>query len=243
MSIQKDECWGLIPARGGSKSIPLKNIAPFAGRPLIDYNIFAAKHSKVISRIICSTDSDQIAAQCQEHKVDIHQRPEELGTDNAAVIDVIIHTLSDIEENEGVIPEFVALLQPTSPFLLPIHIDDCVSVLRKNPDAGSAQTVITCLHNHHALNQRLVIEGEVTFRFAEERAIAYNKQSKPKHWLFGNLVVFRVEHARSQKAVFAIPSLSVQVDYYYGFDADGPEDFRLGEVLYEKEFVKLPHMN
>lgn len=242
MTIRKNECWGLIPARGGSKSIPLKNIAEFAGVALIDYNIRAAAQSVSLSRTICTTDSDEIAAHCRKCGIDVHPRPDNLGADDTAVIDVILYTLDEIEAREGSVPEFVALLQPTSPFLRTHHIDNCVAELRDNPAAGSAQTVITPPHNSHAYNQRQIIDGEVTFRFAEERAKAYNKQTKPEFWLFGNLVVFRVDYCRAQKAVFATPSRAVPIEQYYGFDADGPEDFQLGELLIKNNFVELPHM-
>jgi CMP-N,N'-diacetyllegionaminic acid synthase len=235
-------CWGLIPARGGSKTIPLKNVAPFGGRPLIDYGVAAAKAARSVSRIVCSTDSTEIAARCRALGVEVSQRLASLSADDTPVQAVIAHFAEQAVAREGAIAEFVALLQPTSPFLLPEHIDACVAALVARPDAGSSQTVVECPHNHHAVNQRVIEDGYVAFRFPEERRAAYNKQRKKTHYLFGNLVVFRVDACLGQQSPFAQPSLPVIVDKVYGFDADGPADFRLGSLMIEKGLVSLPHM-
>lgn len=240
LSVQPGVVWGVLPARGGSKSVPMKNLALLAGRPLIDYNILAARASRCIARLICSTDSDAIAAYCEGKNVEVHRRPERLAGDDAPVYDAIQHLIEDLNEREGSIAEFVALLQPTSPFTLPMHIEQCVDALRRSPDAGSAQTIIPCPHNHHALNQRVVRDGVVSFRFAEERKIAYNKQRKPEHYVFGNLVIVRAVCALKQKTLFASPSLPILVPSAYGFDVDGPDDFRLGMLLVDHQLVDLP---
>ncbi|GKT37469.1 acylneuraminate cytidylyltransferase family protein, partial [Aduncisulcus paluster] len=84
---------------------------------------------------------------------------------------------------------WLALLQPTSPFLLPAQIDACSEALRDNPEANSAQTVAEIPHNYHAFNQRVIKDGAVDFNFTEERKFCYNKQSKPHFYSFGNLVI------------------------------------------------------
>ena len=242
MRIVKGETWGLIPARGGSKSIPLKNLAAFAGRPLIDHVVLAAQASGRASRLICSTDSPEIKARCRELGVEPHDRPAELGQDETPVIDVIAHLLRDLAARDGAVAEFIALLQPTSPFLLPAHIDAAVDALVADREAGSAQTVVPCPHNHHAVNQRIIADGHVAFRFADDRAQAYNKQRKAPHFLFGNLLVFRAEAALAQHAPFATPSLPVEIPFHYGFDLDGPDDIRFGEALLAAGLVALPHL-
>lgn len=235
-------CWGVIPARGGSKTIPLKNLAPLAGRPLIDYSVLAAEACSAVSRLICSTDSDRIADHCRSLGVEVHQRPARLGADSTPVFDVIAHLLNDIAAREDAVAEFVALLQPTSPFLLPEHIEACVRTLIDDRQAESAQTVVPCPHSQHAINQRVVVDGQVAFRFSEERRRAPNKQSKQPHWLFGNLVVFRSTSALEQGSVFAEPSLAVPISRPYDLDADEPQDFELAELMVAHGFVDLPHL-
>lgn len=242
MKIQPGVCWGFVPARGGSQSVPLKNVAELGGRPLLDYCVFAAQESTLVKRIICSTDSDQIANRCRELEVEVCERPEQLSGDTVPVADVIVEFLESMNKREGSVAECIALLQPTSPFILPDHVDACVGRILEDPSAGSAQTVIPCPHNHHAYNQRVVDAGHVTWRYAEERRLAYNKQSKPRHYLFGNLVVFRSEAIFESGAVFAEPSLAIEVPEVYGFDCDGPDDFKLGDLMLQSGFVSLPHV-
>jgi len=232
--------WGLIPARGGSKSIPLKNLVLFGGRPLLDYQVLAARGSGRIERVICSTDSAKIAVHCGTLGIDVHDRPRELSGDNVAVLSVITHLLKDIDAREGGVAELIALLQPTSPFLLPDHIAKCVDALLNHPEAASAQTVIPCPHAHHAVNQRIIEDGIVAFRYPDERARAFNKQQKRQHYLFGNLVVFRSAAVFAQESLFPVPSLPVEIAPPYGFDLDVQWDITMGELMLDAGVVRLP---
>ena len=242
MNLISGAVWGFIPARGGSKSIPLKNVARFGGRPLLDYVLLAARAWGGFSRVFCSTDSPEIAARARHGGVEVHPRPAGLAGDDTPVYEVVTHFLQDLQDKEGRVAELIALLQPTSPFLLAEHIDSCVKALLADSAAGSAQTVVPCPHNAHAYNQRLVADGKVRFRFPEERRQGYNKQTKPPHYLFGNLLVFRSAAALAQGALFAEPSLAVPISRPYDFDADGPEDFCLGDLILAHGLVNLPHL-
>ncbi|RJR32887.1 MAG: acylneuraminate cytidylyltransferase family protein [Deltaproteobacteria bacterium] len=242
MHIITAAAWGFIPARGGSKSIPLKNLAFFGGRPLLDYGLLAAKAWSGFARLFCSTDSPEIAARARLLGAEVHHRPADLAGDDTPIYEVVAHFLHDLEEEEGQVAEIIALLQPTSPFLLPEHIEGCVGGLRANLAAGSAQTVVPCPHNAHAYNQRVVEDGKVRFRFPEERRLAYNKQTKPKHYLFGNLLAFRSEAILAQGTLFAEPSLAVPISRPYDFDADDAADFLLGGLILAQGLVRLPHL-
>ncbi|MBT3533334.1 MAG: acylneuraminate cytidylyltransferase family protein [Rhodospirillaceae bacterium] len=239
MNIIPGAVWGLIPARGGSKSIPLKNLTPFVGRPLIDFQILAARSSGIFGRLLCSTDHQAITARCETLGVEVHPRPGHLGADDTPVMDVIADLLEDIHEREGAVAECIALLQPTSPFLLTEHIRWSVNALLADAGAGSAQTVVPCPHNHHAVNQRVIEDGVVDFRFAEQRAAAFNKQKKEKHYLFGNFLVFRAEAALAQKTPFANPSIPIEIPFAHGFDLDAPDDVKLGQALLAAGLVEL----
>jgi len=243
MNVKSGECWGFVPARGGSKSIPLKNISPFAGRPLMDYCVLAAKACPDITRIICSTDSREIRANCEKLQIEINDRPAALGGDMTPVMDVFRDFLETVQAEEGAIPEYIAFLQPTSPFILPEHITDCIEALKKDPLAGSSQTVTDCPHQLHAMNQRVIEEGYVRFSDPEAIRKNYNKQKKRKHFLFGNVIVLRTRHCLEQNFVFADPSLPILVDPIWGFDADGPLEFPLGEFLLAGGYVKLPFLD
>ena len=107
----KNSIIAIIPARGGSKGLPKKNISPLAGKPLISYSIEAALRSKYISDVVVTSDDDDILKIAQEHDVSSIKRPYSLAQDNTKTEPVIFHTLENITEKYDII----ILLQPTSP--------------------------------------------------------------------------------------------------------------------------------
>ena len=241
-NVPGSEIIGLIPARGGSKSIPLKNMAPLGGRPMLEYVIRAAKACPRVKTICCSTEHGGIAAFCAEQGVRVIDRPEALAQDDSPVVDVIRQVLQVWQAGSGAFPELVVLLQPTSPFLLPEHIASCIDLLNKNPQADSAQTITAIAHNNHAFNQRTFEDRLVRFKFAAERKKAYNKQRKPKLYKFGNLVVCRSTSILAGKDPFGDISLGVEIQPPYDIDVDGPGDLEYATYLLEKGKVGLPFM-
>jgi CMP-N-acetylneuraminic acid synthetase len=229
--------WGLVPARGGSKSIPGKNLVVVAGVPLLDYGVRAAQASGRLARIVCSTDDEAIARRAAALGIDVDRRPADLATDAAAVADVA----RDFLTRRGT-PDVLVLVQPTSPFLLPEHVTALLDAMAADPAARSGQTVTPCPHNHHAWNQREVADGHVRFTFAAERAAAYNKQTKPRHFVFGNLVAARSAALLAGEAFFAEPSVAVEVPAPYDFDLDAPGDVAVADALVRGGAVCLPHM-
>lgn len=229
--IDEDRAIGLIPARGGSKSIPLKNLATVAGQPLIVYVMNAGLKCKTLQAVYCSTDHPRIARTCSDGGVLVIDRPSHLGEDDTHVTAVILHALEYLAQKDGRMPGMIALLQPTSPFVQSPHIDACVDALRRNPAADSAQTVTPVIHNSHAFNQRVIEDGLARFRFLEERRLAYNKQRKAKHYVFGNLVVTRTQALLRGKDCFGDVSLPVEIPRQYALDVDTAEDMDYAEFL------------
>jgi CMP-N-acetylneuraminic acid synthetase len=121
---------GLIPARGGSRGIPGKNLKLLAGRPLVCYACAAARESRRISRSILSTDCPQIAEAGRVAGVEVpFLRPAALAGDMSATIDVVLHALHYLAAHEGACPEIVVLLQPTAPLRRGHHVDEAVDLL------------------------------------------------------------------------------------------------------------------
>src|SRR5437867_6160266 len=116
MTQANHEVWGLITARGGSKTIPLKNMVSLQGRPLIDYVLRAGRATASLSRLVCSTESAAIADHCRAAGVEVHDRPAALAEDNVATVDVLVDCLQALGRGERPLPEAIALLEPTSPF-------------------------------------------------------------------------------------------------------------------------------
>lgn len=119
---------GLIPARGGSKRLPGKNIRPLCGKPLIAWTIEEARKSELITQLICSTEDDDIAEVCHKYGCEVLLRPADLATDDASSIDVVRHA-------SRVLPgyDYVCLLQPTSPLRTAADIDRCLMFATETP--------------------------------------------------------------------------------------------------------------
>ena len=121
----------IIPAREGSKGIHLKNILMINGKPLIEYTINSAKKSKLVSRIIISTDSKKIAKIGKNLNIDIpFIRPKKISGDKATSFEVVKHTLEFLEKNESYIPDIIVLLQPTNPLRSTALIDKVINNLK-----------------------------------------------------------------------------------------------------------------
>lgn len=131
----KKNILAIIPARGGSKGLPRKNILPLAGKPVIAWSINAARKSRHINRTIVSTDDREIAGVSKKYGAEVVIRPKELATDKAKTIDVILHLLNSLKEKENYIPDVVVLLQPTSPLRTAKDLDESIKIfLKKKPE-------------------------------------------------------------------------------------------------------------
>lgn len=133
---------GVIPARGGSKSVPRKNIKLLGGKPLIAWTIEAAKHSGVFDRLILTTDDDEIAAVGRAYGVEVpFMRPKELAEDKTPILPVLQHAVTWLKEHHGYHPDAVMLLQPTAPFREAKHIQEAIKIFQKS-DADSLVSVM-----------------------------------------------------------------------------------------------------
>lgn len=123
----------IIPARGGSKGIPLKNIKKLGEKYLIEYSILAAKNSKQIDKIVVSTDSNRIANISKRAGAEVpFLRPKKFSKDNSTIIDVIKHALKFLSVNQSYTPEIIVILQPTSPLRTTETINKSIRMLKKS---------------------------------------------------------------------------------------------------------------
>ena len=143
---------GLIPARGGSKSLPRKNIRLLAGQPLIAHSIDAAKACRTIDRVLVSTDDAEIAEVARRHGAEVpFLRPAEYAEDDTPDLPVFRHTLEWFDEHEGWRPEIIVQLRPTSPLRDPADIDRAIEILDARPDADSVRSVAEPLENPYKM--------------------------------------------------------------------------------------------
>lgn len=133
---------GIITARGGSKSIPRKNIKLLGGKPLIAYTIETAKGSKYLTRCVVSTDDEEIASISREYGADVpFMRPKELARDESTSMEVVQHALAKLEDDFGEAYDYLMILQPTSPFRKPEDIDESI-IIAVDADADSVMSMV-----------------------------------------------------------------------------------------------------
>ncbi len=134
----------VIPARGGSKGIPRKNVRLLAGRPLIAYAIQAAKAAKCVSYVLVTTDDEEIAVIARRYGAEVVMRPPELAEDSVTLDPVVFHAVHHAEA-QGMSPEIVMTVQPTSPLVKPKRLDEAVALLEE----GGFDTVISAINDTH----------------------------------------------------------------------------------------------
>ncbi len=149
---------GFIPARGGSKRVPRKNIQPLCGKPLIAYTIEAARASRLVNRVIVSTDSEEIAEVSKRYGAEVpFLRPKSIAQSNSTEMEFFEHALGWLKECEGYEPDLIVLLYPTSPLRKPDTIDRAVETMLAHPEADSLRSVKRC--SEHPYKMWVIEEG------------------------------------------------------------------------------------
>lgn len=168
---------GLITARGGSKGIPGKNIAPVGGKPLIAWTLEAAAASHCLDRTILSTDDEEIAEVCRDWGVEApFQRPPHLAQDDSSHIGVVLHALEWLAANDSYKPDYVMLLQPTSPLRTAEDIDAAVNLAEEK----NAVAVLSVVETHdHPFLVRAITSDKTLANFVECDLEYARRQSLP----------------------------------------------------------------
>ena len=210
------EVLGLIPARGGSKGIPRKNLAPVGGKPLLAWTVEAARAASELTRTVVSTDDDEIAAAAG---IEVLRRPAELAADETPMAAVVGHAIDELA------PDVVVLLQPTSPLRRGEHIDEAVRQLLES-GADAVVSVVEVPHVYRPESLMDVVDGRAVSRGAVE-----TRHEKP------------LVYARNGPAVLVLRADKLHDDLYDGdcrayvmderdsLDVDTPFDLELADLL------------
>ena len=234
--VKKPEVLALIPARGGSKGIPRKNIKLFAGFPLISYSIAAGRQAQSVTRVIVSTDDEEIAAEARRWGAETpFLRPPELAQDQTTDLPVFQHALRWLRENEGYTPDLVIQLRPTSPIRPRLCVDEAVALLRNHPDADSLRGVVPSGQNPYKM-WRLQGKEEPMIPLLKLDGIAepFNapRQSlPPTYWQTGHIDVIRPRVILEGNSMSGRNILPYLIDPRYTVDIDTPFDWLRYEWL------------
>lgn len=179
-SVHKKEVLALVPARGGSKRIPGKNIRELWGKPLLAYSIEIAKQAKMINRVVCTTDDREIADVALKYGAEApFLRPKELAGDFSADTEFYLHALKWLKDHEGYRPDIIVNLRPTNPLRRPEVVDNVIRRLVSRPDVDSVRTVNRAPHSPFKL--RLVDKKTMLIKplVFVPREGPYNQAKKP----------------------------------------------------------------
>jgi len=148
----------VVPARGGSKGVPRKNIALLGGRPLLTYTVVAALATgDLLNEVVVSTDDEEIAEVARTAGASVpFLRPAELATDTARSVDVVRHAVDFVEDRDGIRLDWVLTLQPTAPFRSAADIEAALSLAAADPDCDSVISVVEVVGSHPVFVKKLV---------------------------------------------------------------------------------------
>ena len=233
----------VIPARGGSKGIPGKNIKLLGGKPLIAWTIEAALAAQLVDRVVVSTDDPQIAEVSRRYGAEVVLRPAELAGDFAASELALLHVLDALRQQEGYRPDVLAFLQCTSPLTLPEDIDGTVGIVANE----TYDSAVTMVHFHYFLwreNEMGQMEG--VDHMATRRLM--RQEREPEYMEVGAIYAMQVSGFVERKFRFFGRIGKYLLPISRAFEVDEPEDWMLAEMLIRRSekardpTLKLPHL-
>lgn len=229
----KPEILAIIPARGGSQGIPRKNLCLLGGHPLLVWSIAAAQQSRLVNRVLVSTDDDEIASVARSYGADVpFMRPAELARNDTRDLPVFQHAIDWLERHEGYKPDLIVQLRPTSPLRPPAFVDQAISVMLSDEAADSARSVTPPSQNPYKM--WTLSDGILKPLLSSELDEPYNapRQSlPPTYWQTGHIDVVRTRTIREKASLTGDRILPVLVDSRYAVDIDSMMQIHIAEEI------------
>ena len=231
--VDTQEVLAIIPARGGSKGIPRKNIRQFSGTPLIAYSIAAGTQADLVTRVIVSTDDPEIADVARQFGAEVpFMRPKELAQDDTLDTPVFLHALKWLDEHEGYRPELVVQLRPTSP-LRPVGlVDEAITKMRENPQADSLRGVVPASENPYKMwhiTPNGLLRAILPLEGLDEPFNAPRQQLPKAYWQTGHIDVIRPRVILEDGLMSGKNILPLLIDLQYTADIDTLDDWNRAE--------------
>jgi CMP-N,N'-diacetyllegionaminic acid synthase len=216
----------IIPARGGSKRVPRKNLLDLNGKPLIAWSIESGLKSEYIDKVIVSSDDDEILSISKKYKSNTIVRPLELASDTATTFDTIKHVIDNTKKYD-----YIVLLQPTSPLRNEEHIDEAIKLLGlKNSDA----VVSVCETDHSPLWSNILDSSLSMSGFLRDDILGKRSQDLDKHYrLNGAIYICKTEKLLKEKSFFLKKNIfAYKMDRNVSIDIDEAIDFKIASALF-----------
>jgi CMP-N-acetylneuraminic acid synthetase len=227
----------IIPARGGSKGIPRKNLRKLVDKPLITYSITAAKNSKYVNKIIVSTDEKSVANIAKDNEIEApFMRPKRLSRDNTPMIDVVKHTV-DYLKNQSYLAEIILILQPTSPLRTTSLIDESIRILTKSNATSVIGVSKITTHPYGSF----LVKNDFLVPFTQRFEKYSRRQDFPiLYYPTGSIYVFWRETLEKYNSIYGPRIKPMIVKKEYSMDIDDKFDFFVCEMTlrYWNKFKK-----
>ena len=234
--IKGERLLAVIPARGGSKRLPNKNILDFCGKPLIAWTIESGLKSKYIDRIIVSTDSKEIADISKDFGADVpFIRPKEIATDTTSTVDVVNHAINTLNK-DGDNYKYLVILQPTSPLRTHKDIDKSVQLLiNKN-----ARGIIGVTELDHPIEWSNTLGPDMSMKnFINKNSIGKRSQDlQTRYRINGSIYLFDIEKTPICEESLVNSNYAYIMDRELSIDIDDRMDFIQSEALMKNMFKK-----
>lgn len=226
---------GIVTARGGSKGIPGKNIKPLLGKPLIAYTIEAVKESGVIDRLILSTDDPQIAEVAKQYGCEVpFMRPAELAQDKTPHLPVVQHAVQWLKDKENYWPDYVMILQPTSPLRQPFHVKEAVDLIVKT-GADSVLSVAEIPENYSPYKAMVIGQDGLLTLFKDGQPVRKRPTRRQDlaqtYWSVGLIYLFKTNLLFDPKepSLYGDKVAPQIIENKYRIDINIPEDWPVAE--------------
>lgn len=231
------EVLGIIPARGGSKGIIHKNMIDLCGKPLLQYTFEAAKGAEKLTRFLVSTENPIIKEYSQKKDVEVIDRPEYLAQDMTKTADVIEYTLNYLDMKERYIPDYVMILQPTSPLRKAEDIDNSIMLAEKE-NADSVISVVSVPHNF--LPEKLMQIENDRLKFLYDNGATYTTRQQQRNLYARNgaaIYLFKTLVFRETKSYYGKKCIPYIMKKEQSFDIDTIEDLDIVRawLTYQKQ--------
>jgi YrbI family 3-deoxy-D-manno-octulosonate 8-phosphate phosphatase len=216
----------VIPARGGSKGIPRKNVRPVGGKPLLAWSIEAARASKRVNRVAVSTDDLEIASVAQRFGAEVIERPEVISGDSASSESALLHALDFLKRSEGYEPDILVFLQCTSPLTAPEDIDGVIKAMERD----GADTAVAVIPFHYFL-WRHDDSGDGVGINHDKRVRLLRQDREPQYLESGAVYVMKADGFRQAKHRFFGRTALYEMPAERRWEIDDPVDMEVAEVL------------
>ena len=224
-----DSILAIIPARGGSRGLPRKNVQLMAGRPLIGWSVEAARSAPVVSRVIVSTDDQEIADAAREAGAEVpFSRPTDLAGDTATTLDVVVHALDFLASSEGYEPDWIVLLQPTSPLRIADDIEAAVRLQKKR--SARAVVSVSAVDHPPEWSRRLSPDG-VLLPWLGAETLARRQEGNIVYRINGAIYLIEPRTLRFEGTFFPDPTHALIMPAERSIDIDKQWDFHLANLV------------